>query len=253
MSTFGVLFRKELREQWRTYKLPIIAVVALVFGMASPLLAKYLPEILKRATGPIQFIAPEPTAADAVDQVIKNLGSTIGTFGAILLAMGLVAREKERGTAALVLSKPASRWSFLAAKLLALASALSVAIIIGGLAAYGYTALLFAALPIGGYIVCLALLIVAALVYGTVTFWASTVFRSALVAAGIGIAALILFSIIGAIPQFNHWTPNALLAPAKALALGQTPAQLWLPVAANLGTIAILIGLAWLSFRRQEL
>ena len=53
---------------------------------------------------------------DAADQFLKNLGQA-GILTAILLAMGSVANEKERGTAALILSKPASRGAFLGAKL----------------------------------------------------------------------------------------------------------------------------------------
>jgi ABC-2 type transport system permease protein len=253
MTTFGVLMRKEMREQWRTYRLVIICVIAFVFGLISPLLAKYLPELLKNAAGPIQFSAPVPTVGDAVDQTIKNLGSSVGTFGAILLAMGLVAREKERGTAAFVLTKPASRLGFLASKFIGLALTLGAAIFLGGLAAYGYTTLLFEALPIGGFLACLSLLLLAALVYGTVTFFASTLVKSALPAAGIGIGSLIVFSLIGAIPQLKSWTPNALLGPAKALALGQAAEHLWLPVGANLALIGLLLGAAWLSFRHQEL
>ena len=253
MTTFGVLLRKELREQWRTYRLGIICAIALVFGLMSPLLAKYLPELLKNAAGPIQFTAPTPTVGDAVDQTIKNLGTSVGTFGAILLAMGLVAREKERGTAAFVLAKPASRLGFLASKFIGLVATLGAAITIGGLAAYVYAMLLFEALPIAGFLACLSLLLLAALVYGAVTFFASTLVKSALPAAGMGIGSLILFSLIGVVPQLKSWTPNALLGPARALALGQAPGDLWLPVGANLALIGLLLGAAWLAFRRQEL
>ena len=46
--------------------------------------------------------------ADAVDQLWKNLAQ-FGAFAAIILAMGAVATERDRGTAAFVLSKTVSR------------------------------------------------------------------------------------------------------------------------------------------------
>jgi ABC-2 type transport system permease protein len=113
VTGFAILLRKELLEQWRTRRLPVVAVVFLTFGIASPLLARYLPEIVKSLGGAgFEIKIPEPTARDAIDQFLKNLGQA-GVLTAILLAMGSVANEKERGTAALVLSKPASRAAFL--------------------------------------------------------------------------------------------------------------------------------------------
>ena len=53
-------------------------------------------------------------------QFLKNLGQT-GILAAILLAMGSVAAEKERGTAACSSPSPLSRGAFLAAKLTAIA------------------------------------------------------------------------------------------------------------------------------------
>jgi len=47
MRGFAVLFTKEITEQWRTGRLPVLAVIFLFFGLASPVLAKYTPEIVK--------------------------------------------------------------------------------------------------------------------------------------------------------------------------------------------------------------
>ena len=107
MTGGAILLRKELLESWRTLRLPIVAGLFLLVGLTSPLLAKFLPEIVKAAGGDqlgnlIQI--PTPVAADAVDQLWKNLAQ-FGAFAAIILAMGAVATERDRGTAAFVLSK----------------------------------------------------------------------------------------------------------------------------------------------------
>ena len=127
MTGFGALLRKELLEQWRTTRIQLVATVFLLVGLSSPLLARFTPEILKAvANGQFQITLPTPTAADAYDQLAKNLGQ-FGALIAVLLAMGSVATEKERGTAALILTKPAGRGAFLAAKLVAIAATLAVA------------------------------------------------------------------------------------------------------------------------------
>ena len=49
MSAGRVLLRKELLESWRTLRLPIVAGLFLLVGLTSPLLAKFLPEIITAA------------------------------------------------------------------------------------------------------------------------------------------------------------------------------------------------------------
>ena len=109
-GAFGILLRKELLESIRTFRLPVVAGLFLFVGLSSPVLARYLPEIIELAGGEQLGVIeiPTPTATDAVDQLVKNLAQ-FGALTAILLAMGLVASEKDRGTAAFILTKPVSR------------------------------------------------------------------------------------------------------------------------------------------------
>ena len=93
----------------------MVGVAFLAFGIASPRLARYTQELVRALAGDqFQLTAPPPTQADAVAQFLKNIGQT-GILAAVLLAMGSVATEKERGIVALILSKPASRAGCLAA------------------------------------------------------------------------------------------------------------------------------------------
>jgi len=149
MRGYAVLLMKEISEQWRTGRLPVVAVIFLFFGLASPVLAKYTPDIVKLAAS-IDIHVPTPTIKDAVAQLIKNL-SQVGVLTSILLAMGSVAGEKESGTAAFVLVKPVSRLAFLAAKFSGIAVTMAAAVILCGLAAYLYTWLLFAPLSVPGF------------------------------------------------------------------------------------------------------
>jgi ABC-2 type transport system permease protein len=252
MQGFVTLLRKELLEQWRTSRLPVVALIFFVFGLLSPLGAYYAPEIVKKAGGDIQVNIPTPTTKDAVDQFLKNL-DPLGPFAAILLAMGEVARERERGTAAFVLTKPVTRPAFLLAKFVALMSTLGVGVLSAAVADYFYTAVLFTNLPVGGFIASAALALLAIAVFAALTFLASTLFRSALTAGGLGLAAYILLAIVSALPRVGRFTPNGLLDPARKLALGQGTSTLWWPLAANLLLVVAAFTLAWLAFRSQEI
>ena len=96
-AALGILLRKELLESIRTFRLPVVAGLFLFVGLSSPVLARYLPEIIELAGGEQLGVIeiPTPTATDAVDQLVKNLAQ-FGALTAILLAMGLVASEKDR-------------------------------------------------------------------------------------------------------------------------------------------------------------
>jgi ABC-2 type transport system permease protein len=256
MPRFGVLLRKELLESWRTYRLAVVAGLFLFVGLSSPLLAKYLPEILKAAGGD-QFgtiVVPTPTAADAVDQLWKNLAQ-FGAFAAIILAMGAVSTEKDRGTAAFVLSKTASRGAFLAAKVVAIAAVLGLATLLAIAVGWVYTAILFEPPPVAGWFTMGVLSWLGLGVWAATTFLGSTVTGSTAAAAGIGFMALLVLSILGAIPTVGSWTPGGLTAPAVALAAGASvdADDVLVPVVSTLVLIGLALAASAWSFRRQEL
>ena len=253
MTGFGPLLRKELLEQWRTARLPIVSTVFLLVGLSSPLFARFTPELLRAVGGDqFQIVLPTPTAADAYDQLAKNLGQ-FGGLIAILLAMGSVATEKERGTAALILTKPASRAAFLVAKLVAIAATLAVATALAAAGAWFYTLVLFEPLPVTGFAAAAVLQWLALVAYAAITFVGSTLTRSALAAAGLGVAAFIVLGILGIVPAIGRYLPSGLGAPARSLALGRSGVEVLGPTLASVILVGALVGLAGLAFRRQEL
>ena len=255
MAGFGVFLRKELREALRGNRLLVVGVVFLLLGIISPVTAKYTPELLKLiGTGQagVTITFPTPTVADAIAQYLKNVAGT-GVLVAILLPMGMVAREKERGTAAFALTKPLSREAFLAAKLVALLVTLAAGVALAAIATYFYTALLFKPIALGGFIACTLLILLSLVVYALLTFLGSVVANSQLPAVGIGLAAWAVISLVSVIPSATKFTPAGLIEAASALALGTTPAHLATSLAGSLIIAVVAVALAWLSFRRQEL
>jgi ABC-2 type transport system permease protein len=254
MTGLGTLLRKEMLEQWRTRRLPVVAIVFALIGISSPFLARYIVELIQALGGVgFEIQIPTPTVADAAGQFVKNVGQA-GILTAILLAMGSVATEKERGTAALILSKPASRASYLGAKLVAITATLGVSLAIASAGGYLYTALLFEAPSALGWAAMTALLLLALVAYAALTFLGSTLTRSAVAAAAFGIGGLIVVGLISVLPNVAPYTPAGISGePAIALALGTDPGALVGPVLVNLGIVAGLALLSWAVFRRQEL
>lgn len=251
---FFIVLRKELMEQWRVSRLLIVAVVLVVFGLASPLLAKVTPDLLKAIPDvPPELISifPTPTLADAVVQYVKNMYQ-FGILLALLMSMGSIAQEKERGTAAMILTHPVSRLVFLLAKFIALGITFAVSLALASLACWYYTLLLFGALPWGAYLALNGLMLLAFLVYVALALLCSTLVRTQGAAAGLTFAALVLFAGFGAIPRINEFMPGRLFDWGQALVLGGgEPA--WSAFWVSLGVIAGALCIAWLVFRRQEL
>jgi ABC-2 type transport system permease protein len=252
MAGLSALLRKELLEQWRTLRFGVVAAIFVLIGLSSPLLARFTPQILE-AVGGSQFriVLPPPSTADAVDQLLKNVGQ-LGAFVAILLPMGAVATEKERGTAALLLTKPAGRAAFLVSKVVAIGATLGVAVGLAAAGAWFYTLVLFEPLPVAGYAAAAVLQWLALVAVASVTFLGSTLTRSSLLAAGLGFVGFIVFGVLSALPGLGRYSPIALTGPARQLALGR-PADALGPSAVAVAVIAGLVLASWLAFRRQEL
>jgi ABC-2 type transport system permease protein len=255
MQGIGILSHKELSEGWRTRRLPVVVGLFLVMGIVAPVIAKLTPDIVRASAGAqLAAALPAPTAADAVDQLLKTLGE-LGAFVAVLLAMGAVATDRERGTAAMVLTKPVGRGAYLVAKLVGLALTLAAGVALAGLATAFYTWVLFQPLPVAGFAGAIVLLWVQLMVPTVVTFLGSVVARSAVAAAGIGFGWVVLSGLVSALPSVGADMPAALAAQARVLALGlpgQTTTPLVVPLLVSVALASGAMALAWRAFACQE-
>ncbi len=254
----GPLLRKEFREQWRTYRLLIVVAVLAFFGWSSPLLARYTAEFLKSIPGTppeVVLLIPPPTVADAVGQYVKNVFQ-FGLLLALLVPMGAVALEKERGTAAMLFCKPVSRAGFLLAKWIAIGATFFLGLFLAAIGGYGYTRWLFPeALDAGRFALLNVFLLLELLVYVALTLLASTLSRSQAAAAGIAatlFAALLLPSAL--IPQAGRHLPGELSSWGIRLVLGPAKATdpAWSALGVTLGIIVLALLGSWTLLRRQE-
>jgi ABC-2 type transport system permease protein len=249
---FWAALRKELLEQWRSYRALVVAAVLLGFGLVSPLTAKLTPELFRLLPngGQISSLIPPPTLLDAVGQYLKNM-SQFTVILALLLTMGAVTQEKERGTAAMMLSKPLPRWVFLTAKFAALGLTFAIGLVLAGAGAYYYTGLLFGPLDLAAWVGVNGLLLVFTLVYVALTLLCSVLARSQAAAGGLAFGLLIVLTILGALPQVGQYFPGELVAWAGRLISGGPAA--WPALVVSLALIGLALAAAAWRFGRQEL
>ncbi|MCX5999959.1 MAG: ABC transporter permease subunit [Chloroflexi bacterium] len=248
MAGLFVLFRKELRQQVRTHRLLIVVAILLFFGLGTPLLLKYMDRFVPENAG---VVIPEFTSVEVAQEHIDTVAQ-VGLIAAILVAMGAVARERESGTAAMVLSKPVGCGRFLTAKLAALAVTFGAALVVGGIGCYLYTVALFgdpglghftaANLTTGLYLLfCLA-----------TTLMYSSFFKSQMAAGALALVSLVALAVTSGLPILEDYSPGALLPWSKTIATGSGDNRWGVLVVSLLLTLAVTV-IAWQVFKRKEL
>ncbi|MCL6473191.1 MAG: ABC transporter permease [Firmicutes bacterium] len=261
MSGF-IFFKKEVKAIFKTYRIWLIPLIFIFLGILSPVTAKFLPAILKAAlqadsTSGISLQGikiPEPTPVDAYLQWLKNL-SQFGMLALILLAMGLVAEEKARGTLALVVTKPVSRTSIVFSKFLAQAGLFAIAAALGVGTTFLYTFLLFDKAPF----LPLAQSSIAFGVYGLLILSATILFsvlmKNQLGAGGLGLLSYFTLSILANVGYgFDKYSPGALSAMATKVAAGTHAFSKAYPaIGVSIVLSILIVSTAAFVLERQEL
>lgn len=116
MTQAWALFKKEIMEFSRNYKLLIVVSVFLLFGFLNPLSAKFLPEVLSSVLPKeVAESFPAPTAFDSWVQFFKNI-SQLGLFVIVLVFGSILSSERQSGTLIILLTKGLPRQTVLHVK-----------------------------------------------------------------------------------------------------------------------------------------
>lgn len=259
MRTLKVLVKKEWMESVRKHKLLVLVVVFILFGILSPLTAKYLPEIVNILLAPIEdipnlgIIIPEPTLNDSFLQYYKNL-TQMGIFIQILVFMNIVSSEKRNGTCALLLTKSVSRTTFLLSKFLCATFVLVLSLIPSFIVFYVYTYILFEKVIFLTVILGFLLYILLALFVLALTFMASTLTKSTGIAALISIGGYFFINMVSVIPRISKFSPMKLTEGAFGIStgIGSISDYMWNIIISFLVIVLFLL-ISILSFKHQEL
>jgi len=245
LGGFGNMFRKEL-GQWfgtRTWWVQTLIWVLILDGITT-------------ITALTETATPQEMLAEVVGTFIAVGLGTIG-IGTVITVQGAMVGEKQLGTAAWVMSKPASRSAFILAKTLAYAIGYWVTAMIIPAVIFITVTGRFIPLPIaiGPFLIGLALMALGQLFYLSLTLMLGTFFNSRGPIAGIGIGfiltGLLLKSLIPLPIQIV--TPWPLPDVASGLALGTELPSVWpVPIIATVIWIVVMTAVALWRFGREE-
>ncbi|MDO8491576.1 MAG: ABC transporter permease [Dehalococcoidia bacterium] len=250
MNVF-VLFKKEAKEQVKTYRLLIVAAVFLLFGLSTPLLFKFLPEILEMSGEGIPIEIPAFTPSDALKSYVNSLGQ-IGVLVAVLVAMGAIAQERERGTIIMTLSKPVGFGEFAVAKLAALVVTFLIGVALGALACFYYTTVLLGSVDVQAFLAINLLIALYFVVCLSITLMYSAFFKSQLAAGALALVTLLVMGIVSSIPPLAPYMPSALMGWGQSLAV-EGGGSAWPALIISGAIIVAAVLAAWQVLSRKEL
>ena len=186
--------------------------------------------------------------------------SILAPIGMVVAAHGAIINEKKAGTAAWILSKPASRIAFILSKFFTIGLGFIVIVIfLQGLIAYAQLSVFNGSpIPAFPFLGALILLAINVIFYLSFTLFLGTIFEARVPVLGIPIALVIgqvfLLAFLGTVAE---WLPNlfpgSLSDMALQTALGSSSSAPWiLPVFVTLSLTALFVYLAIARFRSQE-
>ncbi len=254
MRAYLAFTKKEILESLRTYKLLILVIVFMFFGVLGPLMAKLTPRLLESlVTEGIQIILPEPTAFDSWAQFFKNV-SQMGLLVITIIFSGMMANEFNRGTFINILTKGLPRRTVILSKFTVASLIWSVSYMTCFGLSYAYTAYFWSGDRISNLlvsVVCLwlfGILLITEILLGGVLF--KSIYGCLLYVGGF-VSFLFTLNIL---PKVQLYNPIALISKNMSLLTEDTmPNELLFPVILSIAFGILSIVTAIVLFNRKKI
>lgn len=125
MKTLLAFTKKEFLEQVRTGKLLLLVIIACLFGIMNPLIAKITPWLMEMMAGQLSEVGMQVSevkidALTSWTQFYKNVPMLLIIF--VLIFSSILTNEYQKGTLVNILTKGLSRWKVIIAKVISMIS-----------------------------------------------------------------------------------------------------------------------------------
>ena len=247
MNQFGVLLKKEWRENIRNYKLFWIPAVFVLLGIIEPVTNYFLPQILDSVGNlPEGTVLEFPTPLPG--QVIAAIMGQYQFVGLLIIAlayMGTIAGERRSGTATLLYARPLSFFAYFMSKWVMASIIALLSVWLGFLAGYYYTYLLFGSIGFMGFIQFVASYSLWILLVVSIVMVSSALMPNAGLAAAVSLGVIFISQIVDGLLG-AYWPVSPLKLPAYAAAWLETAPDLgdfWWSAGVTILLIALLLAL----------
>lgn len=254
MRAYLSFTKKEFLGNLRTYKLLMMFLVFLLFGMLGPLTAKLMPKLLETLiTDGITITLPEPSAFDSWAQFFKNV-SQMGLFVVVILFSGMMANEYSHNTLVHMLTKGLKRSTVILSKFTAASLIWTGSYVLCFFMSYFYTIYFWPKDKISNlffsvfYLWAFGILLLAVITLGGVIFRSS--YACLLFAGGF----VILLYFVNIVPKIQKYNPVALISSNMALLKGQAlPSDLLPSLIVSLVAVVLFIASAIGIFNKKQI
>ncbi|MDP4083599.1 MAG: ABC transporter permease subunit [Bacillota bacterium] len=257
MSQWLTLFQKELLEMWRNFKWIWVPITFILLGVQEPLSSHFMPQIINSLGGLPDGAVIKIPPPSAQEVLIKGLSqyTSIGVLIIVLTTMGLLSGERKSGVAAMILVKPVSYESYVTSKWVGAMLLMWGSFLIGYLATWYYTGILFKWVPISDFFASYfyyGLWLTLAL---TVTISLSAMFLTSGMAGFLSLAIVILMNVVtSSLSNWMEWSPAQITTYANKLLLtGKIPDSLFPSSLLALVCTIIFLLVGIFVFKRKEL
>jgi ABC-2 type transport system permease protein len=246
------LVRLELLRFIRTRRLiPVLAAFAL-FGLGGPVLAKYLPDLLKDQTSDnITIIVSKARPVDGISIFTSNAGQ-LGLLIAIVVAAGVLAVDSKPGLSAFYRTRVRPFDRVILPRYVVTATVVSLGYVIGALAAWYETTVLLGHLDPGRYLLGIAFTVVYLWFAIAIVTLAASFTRSVVGTAGTAIGVLLALPIAATFHAVEPWLPSTLLGAQVAMARTGPASDYLGATAVGIGAATVVLLAALRQFRHRE-
>ncbi|MBQ0139915.1 MAG: hypothetical protein KBT36_11495 [Kurthia sp.] len=217
----SALLKKEWMEFTRNYKLLIMSCIFLFFGFSSPLMAKFMPDILTNfLPKEVAESFPAPTAFDSWAQYFKNI-SQMGLFVNVLVFGSILSNERQSGTLIIFLTKGLKRPHVIYVKSIFSMAMWTIFYILAFVITYVYTAIYFDTSVISQLFLSVFLLWLFGIFILSVTILGNVLFQSYFSTLLFTAAIVVVLFIISIFPKLEKISIIRLANENNAILHGQ--------------------------------
>lgn len=212
LGGFGHMLKKQMRDWYSTRRWLWVGGLAtgVIVGIV---LAIYIAAQVAATQG-------ESIPEDFVLQVLMTLLGSYFVMTAVLVSMSEVIEEKKSGTAAWIMSKPASRYGFILSKWVAASINISVlGLLIPGITGLALVSLLFGVtLSIANIALALGILVLYYTMTVALTIFLGVVMKSQGAVAAVAIGMIVLLPMLNVLPgTVSAFLPTSMATVATTL------------------------------------
>jgi ABC-2 type transport system permease protein len=217
MRAYLAFTKKEIMESIRTYKVLIMLMVFMFFGMLAPLIAKLTPKLLESLmTDGIQIVVADPTAFDSWAQFFKTI-SQLGFIVVTILFSSMMANEFNQGTLINIFTKGLPRSTVILSKFTVASIIWTFSYLISFSLTYLYTAYFWSGTEIDNLLSSVLCLWLFGILLLAIILLGGALFRSSYGCLMFVVSFVAILFLLNSLPNLQIYNPVELISKNMTL------------------------------------